>query len=87
MSQLSFVITQWKEKRTINEQTKMETSKLARAPKLLAYIREKPNSYPGHDNHHLDRNILRFSLVFPESFRYSILNYAATIYFFSLAYS
>ena len=76
-----------RKKITINEQTKMEQSKLARAPKLLAYIRGKPNSYPGHDNDHLDRNVLRFSLVFPESFRYSISNYAATIYFFSLVYS
>jgi len=65
----------------------MEPSKLARALKLLTCIPEKPNSYPVHDHHHLDRNVLRFSLVFPETFRYSISNYAATTSFYSLAYS
>lgn len=65
----------------------MEPSKLVRAPKLMACIREKPNSYPGHDNHHLDKNVLRFSLVFTETFRYSISNYVATTSFYSLAYS
>lgn len=87
-SHLSLVITQWgKKTRTINEQTKMEPSKLVRALKLPACIREKLNSYSGHDNHHLDRNGLRFSLVFPETFRYSISNYAANTYFYSLTYS